>query len=257
MIAANISGVVKARRSLRSALSFAACMRMKIILAMRSKAATSKPAGRLAAAIGASDAAGVAAPGCSIGASAPGCKPRYCAGRSSGNDIGAFATGAPAPASCMPPLAAAGFDGMKRRIRKRISANATSASNTIMMMLPNSAPRPRWLISAAMPRPAARPAIGPIHERRGAAAAAAPAVAGAAGCATGAAGLAGTASGVRAGMLRCMPTAPPPPMRRASATPGTVAAAATKRASASASFFIAVSIDGLAGRVRGDHTGRQ
>ena len=34
-----------------------------------------------------------------------------------------------------------------------------------MRMLPNSAPRPRWLISAAMPRPAARPAIGPIQER--------------------------------------------------------------------------------------------
>ena len=48
---------------------------------------------------------------------------------------------------------------MKRRIRKRTTANATSASSTIMMMLPNSAPRPRSLISAAMPRPAARPAM--------------------------------------------------------------------------------------------------
>ena len=133
---------------------------------------------------------------------------------------------------------------MKRRITKRMSAKATTASNAITMKLPNSAPRPRWLISAAMPSPAARPAIGPIHERRGAAAGVAPAVAGAAGCATGAAGLAGTASGVRAGRLRCMPTAPPPPMRRASATPGTVAAAATKRASVSAIFFIAVSFEG-------------
>ena len=38
-----------------------------------------------------------------------------------GTTSAAFATGAPAPASCMPPLAAAGFDGMKRRIRKRTS----------------------------------------------------------------------------------------------------------------------------------------
>src|SRR5436189_149643 len=36
------------------------------------------------------------------------------------------------------------------------------------------APSPKWLSSAAMPRPAAMPAIGPSHERRGAGATGAP-----------------------------------------------------------------------------------
>jgi hypothetical protein len=94
----------------------------------------------------------------------------------------------------------------------------------------NSAPRPKWLISAAIPRPAASAAIGPIHERRGAAGGVAAAVGAGAGCAVGAAGFAGTASGAaRGGTLRCMPTAPPPPMRRASATSGTRAADAAQR----------------------------
>ena len=83
-------------------------------------------------------------------------------------------------------------------------------------MLPNASPKPRWLISAAMPSPAARPAIGPSQERLAAAAAGAAAAAafGAAGWAAGVVGRG--ASGVaRGGTLRCMPAAPPPPMRRA------------------------------------------
>ena len=104
-----------------------------------------------------------------------------------------------------------------------------------MTMLPNSAPKPRWLISAARPRPAARPAIGPSHERRGAAAGVAAAVGAGAGWAVGAAGRAGSAAGAAGGRLRCMPTAPPPPMRRASATPGNALPAATTKASAKAS----------------------
>ena len=53
-----------------------------------------------------------------------------------------------------------------RRIRKRISeeGRARPAAASIRK-LPKASPMPRWLISAAMPRPAARPAIGPIHER--------------------------------------------------------------------------------------------
>ena len=84
-------------------------------------------------------------------------------------------------------------------------------------MLPNASPRPRWLISAAMPRPAARPAIGPSQERFGAAAAGAAAAAAVGGRRGWAAGVVGRgASGVaRGGTLRCMPAAPPPPMRRA------------------------------------------
>ena len=159
---------------------------------MRSKAGASKSAGRFVAGAGAAESATALRESCSFDASA--CRPRNCAGRSSGNDTGALGTGAPAPASCAPPEAAA-VDGMNRRIRNRIRKKAAPASNTIMMRLPNSAPSPKWLISAAMPRPAARPAIGPSHERRGAAAAAAPAVAGAAGWATGAAGRAGIGRG--------------------------------------------------------------
>ena len=45
---------------------------------------------------------------------------------------------------------------------------ATMTNSISMTMFPNSAPKPRWLISAAMPRPAAMPAIGPSHDRRGA-----------------------------------------------------------------------------------------
>ena len=48
-------------------------------------------------------------------------------------------------------FAAAGFAGMNRRIRNRIAMNATMPSSSSMTMLPNSAPRPRWLIKAAMP----------------------------------------------------------------------------------------------------------
>ena len=107
----------------------------------------------------------------------------------------------------------------KRRITKRIATNATSISNANIRNSANSAPRPRWLINAARPRPAARPATGPSHERRGAAAAPAAAFVGAGVAWVGAAGLAGTASGVRAGSVRFMPEKPPP-RRRASASSG-------------------------------------
>ena len=88
---------------------------------------------------------------------------------------------------------------------------------------------PKWLISAAMPRPAARPAIGPIHERRGATGAGVGLVVGlGAACA----GLAGGASGVRGGgVARCMPLDRPAPRRAASAS-----GAMEVRASAKASI---------------------
>ena len=92
LTAANISGVVKARRSLRSPASLAACRRMKIILAMRSKPSASKPAGRLRAASGAAAEPARAVP--PLPAKAWGSKRAGC-------------IGAPAPANCRlpaPPL---------------------------------------------------------------------------------------------------------------------------------------------------------
>ena len=82
-----------------------------------------------------------------------------------------------------------------------MATTATTASSAIIRKLPKPSPRPRWLISAAIPRPAARPAIGPIQLRLAAAGAVAPAGAAAGAACCGAAGLAG----VELGMLRCMP----------------------------------------------------
>src|SRR5829696_3298983 len=102
-----------------------------------------------------------------------------------------------------------------------------------------------------MPRPAARPAIGPIHERFGAAAAAgaAPAVAGAAAGAV-CAGLAGSASGAaRGGTLRCMPAEPPPPRRLASASAGTMPIETAPAINAiTSAFFISVPLAGYGHR---------
>ena len=97
---------------------------------------------------------------------------------------------------------------------------------------------PKWLNSAAMPRPAARPAIGPIHERFGAAAAGAAGVFGAA-AAAGVAGAFGVAAGVAgvlevgalSGAVRCMPDGRAPPRRLASESSG-----ASVRASAASSI---------------------
>ena len=99
--------------------------------------------------------------------------------------------------------------------------------------LASPSPQPRCENSAARPRPAASPAIGPIQERFGAAAAAAaPVVAGAA-AAAGAPGLRGVAAGwagvwgcaALSGAVRCMPAGRPPPSRLASAALGTKAPA--------------------------------
>src|SRR5690606_23585445 len=73
-----------------------------------------------------------------------------------------------------------------------------------------SSPRPRCENRAARPRPAARPATGPIHERLGAAAG----VAAEAGVCV-AAGWRGACWGVA---WRCMPKLLPPPRRLASAS---------------------------------------
>jgi hypothetical protein len=128
--------------------------------------------------------------------------------------------------------------GAKRRMTRRIPAIATTARSNNITMFPNPAPKPRWLISAAMPSPAARPAIGPSHERFGATAGAA-AVAGAVGCAAGGVGLAGAACGAaRGGRLRCIPDMPPPPRRRAKASPGIEVAATRATASATMNDFM-------------------
>ena len=113
--------------------------------------------------------------------------------------------------------------GEKRRMIKRMTTKAATASKAIIRKLPIASPMPKWLIKAAMPKPAAKPASGPIHERL-AGAAATPGLAGAACCGVacaGAAGLAGVASGaVRAGMLRWVPAELPPPKRLACASEG-------------------------------------
>ena len=103
-----------------------------------------------------------------------------------------------------------------------------------------ASPMPKWLISAAMPRPAARPASGPIHDRLGAAAGAA-AAAGVAcvGAAwAGVAGLAGTSGAVLAGMLRCRPVDWPPPSRLASEMEGSVAPTRATTTAAMSQFFM-------------------
>ena len=79
-------------------------MRMKIIFAMRSNAGDIEAGGNAGRGQRRSDATDVD----SDRARRAGASPRNCAGRSSGNDTGAFAIGAPAPASCMPLLAPAG-----------------------------------------------------------------------------------------------------------------------------------------------------
>ena len=98
---------------------------------------------------------------------------------------------------------------------KPITTITTRAIRAMVMKLASSAPKPKWLASAARPRPAARPASGPIHERLGAGAGAAAAAGGVACWAfCVGAGLAGVAGAVCCGTVRFMP---PPPMRLASA----------------------------------------
>ena len=198
---------------------------MKIIFAMRSKPAASKPAGRRrghrrAAAAGAATRRW-------LGRQSRRLQPRNCAGRSSGNDTGGLGTGAPAPASCMPLLRRGRFDGMKRRIRKRIANEGDDAEqhhHDDVAELGAEAEVAHQRGDAEAGGEAGDRAHPRAARRRGGGRA--PAVGRRGGCATGAAGLAGTAAGARGGTLRCMPAEPPPPMRRASAAPGTVAAAA-------------------------------
>ena len=273
---ANSSGVVKRFKSSRSAVSWAACRRMKIILAVRAKLSESKAAGTNAAltaltAVGLTTvpASPASLPGTDTAATgsfkATRCIAAGCSGKSTrgvgchADDGAALPAPAPAPAPENAPASAgprAKPPPPKRRIRKRIRKNAATASRAIMRKLPKAAPMPRWLISAAMPRPAAKPAMGPIQLRLAAAAGAAPAVAAAAlaGAAcwpwAGVAGLAGTASGaVRAGMLRCMPEDLAPPRRLASASKGMlVATTATARAPINQFFMGRCSSSDLLGK---------
>ena len=52
-----------------------------------------------------------------------------------------------------------------RRMKKRNSMKAAIASSASIKKLAISSPIPKWENSAARPRPAARPAIGPIQLR--------------------------------------------------------------------------------------------
>ncbi|MCY1369068.1 hypothetical protein D9M69_560860 [compost metagenome] len=107
------------------------------------------------------------------------------------------------------------------RMMKPTTAMAAITSRPIISMLARPSPKPRCEARAARPRPAARPAIGPIHLLRVDAAAAAGAAAAAPGAAVGV--CAGVAVGALAGgaLWRCMPKDLPPPMRRASASMAT------------------------------------
>ena len=75
-----------------------------------------------------------------------------------------------------------------------------------MTMEANSSPKPKWDANAAIPKPAAIPATGPIHEREGVAA---PAPAAGVAAAAGAAAV-GAFSGAA---WRWVPMDLPPPMR--------------------------------------------
>jgi uncharacterized protein YqgC (DUF456 family) len=215
---------------------------MKIILAVREKPSLSKAAGTKArATLGSAVAAGwTGAAAGSLGSVVKvlGEDPLPAAGAADGQATWVRAVVvAPAIAGMAarwPP---------KRRIRKTTRAMPATASSASMRKLPKASPRPRWLIRAAMPRPAARPAMGPIQDRLAAAAGAAPATGAAAlagvACCAGVAGLGGGASGaVRAGMSRCMPAGLPPPKRLASETEGSVVpTSATTRAPRSQFFM--------------------
>ena len=159
---ANNSGVVKLRRSFRSAVSLAACRRMKIILARRSKASVSKPVGRLSTAAAGASAAG-ASPGTLIGGfrSEPitGASPSRCIGASTGCCMpgrsstkrvgGATATGppvrppAPAPAPAMARPEDWPAPPPKRRISRRMTKKAATASSAIMTKLARPSPMPK------------------------------------------------------------------------------------------------------------------
>jgi hypothetical protein len=108
---------------------------------------------------------------------------------------------------CMPAYCIAGA-GALRRMKKRNSINAAIASRASIRKLAISSPSPRWVNSAARPRPAARPAIGPIQELF-------------CGAVVGEAVFCCWRCGVAsclAGALRCMPNDLLPPRRLASAS---------------------------------------
>ena len=203
-ISANISGEVNSRMSSRLPASLAACRRMNCTLALRAKPATSKSAGMRAC--------GWTLAPIALPIIEPPPWPYDGAGCVAGTRnalFGFWPAPAPAPAYAMPPPCWAAF----LRIRKPTTASTAITSRPIMSMLASSSPKPRCEASAARPRPAARPATGPIQLRLGAAAAAAP-VAPAAGAAL------GVASGALDGGVacRCMPRDLPPPIRLASAS---------------------------------------
>ena len=193
-------------------MSLAACSRMKIVLAMRSNAAASKSAGSASCALAAAALAGDANRAVAIGMTAGGAQRVRARARArcarAGHRIGHRSR----------------VTDAKRRISQRMATKATIASNASITTLANPSPMPRWLNSAASPRPAASPATGPSHERLGAAAAAgvAPAAAGAAallgvlGLAAGVAGVGGALCAGLSGAVRCMPAGRPPPRRLAS-----------------------------------------
>ena len=203
---ANISGVVNSRRSSRLLASLAACRRMNCTLALRSKAALSKSAGM---------ALGLASPEpiCD-----PICEPLLEPGMDTSKRLGCCVSVGfnPAAAYCMPPGPAAPCCCAAARLRITMPTTASTAmtARPINSILAKPSPKPKCDARAARPNPAARPASGPIHDRLGAAAAAAPGAA-----AVAAVALLGACAGVAPGDLSgdavcfCMPTDLPPPRR--------------------------------------------
>ena len=130
--------------------------------------------------------AGMWFPACSASRAAPGLTCAYCI---------------PAGAAAVDRCAAA-----RLRMKKPMATMTAAASKPIITMEASSSPKPRCEAKAAIPRPAARPATGPIQERDGAAAAPAAGAAAAGVAAVGA--LSGAA-------CRCVPMDLPEPMRLA------------------------------------------
>ncbi len=160
-----MSGVITSASALRSPSSYAACSLRNCSFACSANAAASKPGGNLPVAAAGAGPAVVAPITGSKRAEAAG------AGSSVGSTRGDVPVLAPAPAYC------SGRAGCARRdssMRTRNTPPTTSSASS--RKLANPSDRPKCDSSAASPRPAARPAIGPSQRD-------APAAAGARGAA--------------------------------------------------------------------------
>ena len=148
----------------------------------------------------------------------------------------------------MPPPIADCWAAALRRMTRPMTTITAMTSRPIISMEASSSPKPKCEASAARPRPAARPASGPIHERLGCGCAAPGAACGLAAAGAAAWLGAGAAAGDFCGLIdsRCMPEDEPPPRRlAASASPVTSVKPSTSAADKRAIDFMVVSVQGM------------